>query len=153
MLSLLNNFTLNRDGDIVLANSEGSLLEPNISLPDDAKKISISADGRVQYIAPGDQTQQEAGQIELARFVNPEGLKQIGKNLYMYTEASGIPVSGPPQTDGFGDISGGSLEMSNVEPVRELIELIKTQRGFELNSQSIKSADESLQVVTNLRRF
>ena len=147
------NFTLNRDGDIVLANSEGSLLEPNITLPDDAQEISVSADGRVQYKSSGDQTQQDAGQIELARFVNPEGLKQIGKNLYIDTDASGIAVSGPPQTDSFGDISGGSLELSNVEPVRELIELIKTQRGFELNSQSIQSADESLQVVTNLRRF
>ena len=147
------NFTLNRDGDIVLGNSEGSLLEPNITLPDDAQEISVSADGRVQYKSSGDQTQQDAGQIELARFVNPEGLKQIGKNLYIDTDASGIAVSGPPQTDSFGDISGGSLELSNVEPVRELIELIKTQRGFELNSQSIQSADESLQVVTNLRRF
>ena len=67
--------------------------------------------------------------------------------------SDGIMSAAPPQTDSFGDISGGSLELSNVEPVRELIELIKTQRGFELNSQSIQSADESLQVVTNLRRF
>ncbi len=147
------NFTLNRDGDIVLANSEGSLLEPNITLPVDATDIVVSADGRIQYKSPGDQTLQEAGQILLARFVNPEGLKQIGKNLYIDTDASGTSVPGQPQTDGFGDIRGGSLEMSNVEPVRELIELIRTQRGFELNSQSIQSADESLQVVTNLRRF
>ncbi len=147
------NFTMNRDGDIVLGSSDGPLMEPNITLPDDALDIAVSADGRVQYKSPGDQTQQDAGQIELARFVNPEGLKQIGKNLYIDTDASGILVSGPPQTDSFGDIRGGSLEMSNVEPVRELIELIRTQRGFELNSQSIQSADESLQVVTNLRRF
>ncbi|MCZ6654997.1 MAG: flagellar basal-body rod protein FlgG [Planctomycetota bacterium] len=147
------NFTINRDGDIVLGNSDGPLMEPNITLPADAKEISVSADGRVMYKSPGDQALQEAGQILLARFVNPEGLKQIGKNLYIDTDASGTSVPGQPQTDGFGDIRGGALEMSNVEPVRELIELIKTQRGFELNSQSIKSADESLQVVTNLRRF
>ena len=146
-------FTKNRDGDIVLGNSDGPLMEPNITLPDDAIDISVSADGRVLYKSPGDQALQEAGQILLARFVNPEGLKQIGKNLYIDTDASGTSVPGQPQTDGFGDIRGGSLEMSNVAPVRELIELIKTQRGFELNSQSIKSADESLQVVTNLRRF
>ncbi len=146
-------FTKNRDGDIVLASSDGPLMEPNITLPNDAIDIAVSADGRVMYKSLGDQAAQEAGQILLARFVNPEGLKQIGKNLYIDTDASGTSVPGPPQTDGFGDIRGGSLEMSNVAPVRELIELIKTQRGFELNSQSIKSADESLQVVTNLRRF
>ena len=136
-----------------MGNSEGSLLEPNINIPPDAKNIEVSADGRVQYTAPGDTEPSEAGQIILAQFVNPEGLKQIGKNLYKETAASGTAVPSEPQQDGLGAIRGGFLEMSNVEPVRELIELIKTQRGFELNSQSIQSADESLQVVTNLRRF
>jgi flagellar basal-body rod protein FlgG len=147
------NFTRNRDGDLVLGNSEGSLLEPNINIPADAIDIEVSADGRVQYTAPGDTDPSDAGQIELAQFVNPEGLKQIGKNLYKANAASGTPITGQAQQDGLGAIRGGFLEMSNVEPVRELIELIRTQRGFELNSQSIQSADESLQVVTNLRRF
>ena len=89
----------------------------------------------------------------MARFVNPEGLKQIGRNLYVETDASGASVTGTPQSDGIGAISQGNLEMSNVDPVRELIDLITTQRAFELNSQSIKSADESLQIVSNLRRF
>ncbi len=151
--SRAGNFTRNRDGDLVLGNSEGSLMEPNITVPQGATSFEVSGDGRVQYIAPGDSEPSDAGQIILAQFVNPEGLKQIGKNLYKETAASGTPITASPQQDGMGAIRGGFLEMSNVAPVRELIELIKTQRGFELNSQSIQSADESLQVVTNLRRF
>jgi len=147
------NCTKNRDGEIVLANSEGAILEPPISIPDDATSVEVSPDGRVLAKTPGNPVAAEVGQIELAQFINPEGLKQIGKNLYIETDASGAPITGAPQTDGLGDIMGGMLESSNVEPVRELIELIKTQRAFELNSQSIKSADESLQVVSNLRRF
>ncbi len=147
------NFVRNRDGDLVLGNSEESLVEPSINIPEDATDIDVSRDGRVLFKAPGDTQESEAGQLELAQFVNPEGLKQIGKNLFIETAASGTPITGNAQETGFGAIRGRALELSNVEPVRELIELIKTQRGFELNSQSIQSADESLQVVTNLRRF
>ncbi len=147
------NFTRNAEGDVVLSNSEGSSLEPSITLPDDAIDPQVSTDGQVLYNIGGDPVQQVAGQIQLANFVNPEGLKQIGKNLYLETEASGPPTTGVPQSPGLGEILGGAVEVSNVEPVRELIELIKTQRAFELNSQSIQSADESLQVVSNLRRF
>lgn len=147
------NFTLNVDNEIVLGNSVGAILEPPITVPDDYVSIEVSSDGRVLVEQPGDPNQNEVGQIELAQFINPEGLKQIGMNMYVETESSGTPITGNPQTDGFGDVNGGMLESSNVEPVRELIELIKTQRAFELNSQSIQSADESLQVVSNLRRF
>ncbi len=146
------NFVRNKDGDITLANSEGPLMEPPINVPADSTDISVTNNGRVMAKSPGQAQATELGQIELARFVNPEGLKQVGKNLFIETESSGTPVTAPPQQNGMGDIIGGALEMSNVEPVRELIELIKTQRGFELNSQSIKSADESLQTVTNLKR-
>ena len=84
--------------------------------------------------------------------MNPEGLKQIGRNLYLETDASGAPVTGTPQSDGLGSLAQGNLEISNVDPVRELIDLITTQRAFELNSQSIKTADESLQIVSNLKQ-
>ena len=94
----------------------------------------------------------QVGQIQLARFVNPEGLLTIGKNLYLETDAPGTPVPGNPLQDGLGGILRSTLEGSNVDPVRELVDLIFTQRGFELNSQSIQSADETLRVVTNLRR-
>ncbi len=149
------NFTRNANGNLVLANSEGSLLDPPISIPEDAARdsISIGRDGRVSLLQYGGGNQPtEIGQIELARFVNPEGLKSVGKNLWVETEASGQPVTGNPQQDGLGGLVQGNLEGSNVDPVRELVDLIFTQRGFELNSQAIQSADESLRVVTNLRR-
>jgi flagellar basal-body rod protein FlgG len=147
------NFTRNANGQVVLANSEGSVLEPPITIPDDTTSIEVTLDGRVMVTQEGSQDQTEVGQIELARFVNNQGLKQIGKNLYVTTDASGDAITGSAQEDGMGAVMGGFLESSNVEPVRELIELIRTQRAFELNSQSIQSADESLQVVSNLRRF
>ncbi len=147
------NFAQNAVGNVVLANSDGSLLEPPIAIPADAIEIAVARNGEVRVRQQGSNTLNVVGQVELARFVNPEGLKQIGRNLYVETDASGASVTGPPQSDGLGAISQGNLEMSNVDPVRELIDLITTQRAFELNSQSIQSADQSLQTVSNLRRF
>ena len=147
------NFARNAEGNIVLGNSSGDLLEPPISIPQDAIEISVGRNGEVRVRQEGSNTLNIVGQIELARFVNPEGLKQIGRNLYTETDASGTPLTGTPQTDGLGSINSGALEMSNVDPVRELIDLITTQRAFELNSQAIQSADEALQIVSNLRRF
>jgi flagellar basal-body rod protein FlgG len=147
------NFAQNAVGNIVLGNSDGSVLEPPVSIPADAIEITVGRNGEVRVRQEGSNTLNVVGQIELARFVNPEGLKQIGRNLYLETDASGAPLTGTPQSDGLGAIAQGNLEMSNVDPVRELIDLITTQRAFELNSQSIQSADESLQIVSNLRRF
>lgn len=147
------NFARNQVGNIVLGNSGGAILEPPITIPDDAIEISVGRNGEVRVRQEGANTLNTVGQIEMARFVNPEGLKQVGRNLYVETDSSGTPVTGTPQTDGLGAIIAGALEMSNVDPVRELIDLITTQRAFELNSQSIQSADESLQIVSNLRRF
>jgi len=146
------NFAQNAEGNVVLANSDGSILEPPIAIPADAIEISVGRNGEVRVRQEGSNTLNTIGQMELARFVNPEGLRQIGRNLYIETDASGTPLTGTPQSDGLGAIIQGSLEMSNVDPVRELIDLITTQRAFELNSQSIQSADESLRVVSNLRR-
>ena len=142
----------NSVGTIVLGNSGGATLEPPIQIPEDAVEISIGRNGDVSVRLDGATTLNIIGEIELARFVNPEGLIQIGRNLYVETDASGTPVTGIPESDGLGAINQGSLEMSNVDPVRELIALITTQRAFELNSQSIQSADETLRTVTNLRR-
>lgn len=149
------NFTRNANGNLVLANSEGSLLEPPINVGEDVNEddIYIGRDGTVSVRQQGTNQLNEVGQLELARFVNPEGLKSIGKNLYIDTDASGQPIQGEPLEDGMGALVQSTLENSNVDPVRELVDLIFTQRGFELNSQSIQSADESLRIVTNLRRF
>jgi flagellar basal-body rod protein FlgG len=147
------NFVRNAVGNIVLGNSGGAVLDPPVVVPDDAIEVSIGRNGEVRVRQQGANTLNTVGQIELARFVNPEGLKEIGRNLYVDTDASGPAVTAEPETDGLGATVQGALEMSNVDPVRELIDLITTQRAFELNSQSIQSADESLRIVSNLRRF
>jgi len=148
------NFVVNQDGQLVLANSEGSRLEPPIQLPPDMIGAPpLGAAGQVFVRQQGNPQLAQVGQIQLARFVNPGGLLQIGKNLFLETDASGPPVTGNPQQDALGEIIQGNLEQSNVDPVRELVDLIFTQRAFELNSQSIQSADQTLQVVANLRRF
>ena len=147
------NFTLNADGEIVLATDQGRRLEPPIEVPEGAAGISISIDGRVAVLEPGDTEIREIGRIQIASFVNPAGLRQIGENLYVPTIASGDPSEGDPTEDGRGGIRQGMLEGSNVDPVTELVDLIKTQRAFEMNSQVIQAADETLQTVGNLRRF
>lgn len=146
------NFTLNRDGELVMANDQGRRLEPSISLPQGATSISIQPDGRVTYVVPGDNTIQEVGPIQLATFVNAAGLKQIGENLYTPTDGSGPATIGDPGLDDRGTLLQNFLEASNVDPTRELITLIQTQRAFEMNSQSIRAADETLRSVATLRR-
>lgn len=145
-------FFVNADGEVVLGNSEGPRLEPPINIPDDAIDVTISTDGRVFVLQPGG-TQAEVGQVQLFNFVNQRGLKNIGRNLYVETEASGQAVQANPNENGLGKVVQGHLETSNVNPVIELVELIKSQRAFEMNSQVIQAADQALQVVANLRRF
>ncbi len=147
------NFAINAEGNIVLGDSGGAILEPPITMPDDALEITVGRNGELRVRQQGSSTLSTVGQIELARFVNVEGLAPIGRNLYRETEGSGVALTSEPQSDGLGAISQGTLELSNVDPVRELIDLITTQRAFELNSQTIQSADEALQIVANLRRF
>ena len=95
---------------------------------------------------------QQVGQIQMALFQNPQGLLKLGENLYAETAASGSATTTTPGTQGVGVIRQGFLELSNVEPVRELIDLITTQRSFEMNSQVIEAGDQILQVITNLAR-
>ncbi len=146
------NFFTNRDGELVLGNSEGPRLDPDIEVPDDAVEIAIDKAGVVSALMP-DGTTQEVGQLEIATFVNKSGLRSIGANVFVETEVSGPPIVGPPLEGQLGGINQGQLEQSNVDPVSELVHLIKAQRAFEMNSQTIKAADETLQVVSNLRRF
>ena len=148
------NFTINSEGTVVLGNSVGSILEPPITIPDDAPRdsIRVSERGEVFVRDPASGTDSQVGQLELARFVNPEGLLQRGKNLYFVSEASGDPVVGTPTEDGLGGVLGGAIEMANVDPVRELIDLIFTQRAFEMNARTIEAADEALRTINNMRR-
>ncbi len=148
------SFTLNTDGDIVLASADqGRLINPSINIPQDASDISVSPDGTVSYRAAGTNTLTNAGQILVSIFPNSGGLLQEGETLYAPTDASGAPVSSTPGTLGIGAIRQGYLEQSNVEPVHELVDLIKTQRNFELSSQVVQAADQTLQLIANLRRF
>ena len=144
------NFTLNATGQLVLANSVGTRLEPPITIPATATQISVSPQGRVTVVDGGQTT--EVGTIQLARFVNPAGLEPIGKNIYVATPASGDPQTANPTEQGLGEIHSAELENSNVDPVKELVTLIRTQRAFELNSQVIQSSDEVLRTVATLRR-
>jgi len=146
------NFFQNADGDLVLGNATGYRIDPPINLPQGATQISVSSDGIITYMAPGATATTEAGQILLSTFVNPNGLQSVGGNIYIETDGSGPPIDGNPTEGGFGSIIQGFLESSNVDPVKELVDLIKTQRAFEMNSQTIQVANETLQVVANLRR-
>lgn len=146
-------FTLNSDGELVLASDQGRRLEPAITVPDDAiRPIDIRADGSVFVNVRGQTEPQEIGQLDTAAFINPAGLKQAGENLYFETGASGAPIVGEPGTDQRGPLLQRFLESSNVDPTSELIELIRTQRAFEMNSNTIRAADETLRNVAQLRR-
>ena len=146
------NLFSNEDGDLVVGNSQGPLLEPAVNIPPGSTGISISADGTVSVIADGDTDATEVGQLAFSTFVNREGLKSIGGNVYVETAASGPPIQGTPGEGGFGTVLQGHLENSNVNPVTELVGLIRTQRAFEMNSQSIEAADEVMQTVGQLGR-
>ncbi len=148
------NFSVNADGQLVVESANrGRLVEPAITIPQDATQITISSDGNVFAQQAGSTTATQVGQLQLARFVNPQGLVRLGENLFSESDASGAAQIGIPGQDGIGTIRQNVLEASNVEPVRELVDLIKTQRHFELNSQVVQAADQSLQLLANLRRF
>ncbi len=148
------NFSVNADGTVVLGSAAtGRLLDPSIDVPPDTTAISISPQGTVAVRQPGNTQLSQVGDIELVTFVNPEGLLKLGENLYAETDASGPPTAGVPGSEGIGVLRQGVLEASNVEPVRELIDLITTQRAFELNSQAVQAGDEVMQLVANLRRL
>ncbi len=147
------NFNLNADGEIVLGSANnGYRLDPNFTVPSEATGIVVAADGTISYSTQGTDTLTQLGQIQLSKFVNPDGLLKLGDNLYQATDASGPETTGNPGQTGFGNIRQGFLEASNVEPVNELIDLITTQRSFELNSQVVQAGDQIMQVVANLRR-
>lgn len=139
-------FQINSDGQLVTA--EGFLIEPAITIPDEVLSITIGLDGTVQATVAGDTNPQDIGQLELADFVNPQGLEAIGQNLFIETAASGAPQLAIPGDAGTGLLQQGTLEGSNVNAVEELVNMITTQRAYELNSRVISTADEMLSFVT-----
>ncbi len=114
------NFAMNSEGELVLATDTGRVVEPAITIPEGAQNITISNSGVVSVMPAGGDELEEVGQFELAAFINPAGLKEVGENLFITTDASGDPVTANPGTDGVGQLNPGFLEGSNVEPVKEL---------------------------------
>ena len=146
------NFTVNNLGSLVLNIGDGYNVIPKITIPKGTSDISIATDGTV-YVSQGINNQKTSvGQLKLSQFVNPQGLNLLGGGIYTETTSSGVGTDNKPSEGGTGTILQGFLEGSNVDPVKELVTLIKTQRAFELNSQSIQTADQALQTIGNLRR-
>ena len=141
---------LSSEGTIVT--SDGYALEPQITIPQDATAINIASNGEFGVLLPGSAAVQGVGQLELARFINPAGLKSIGRNLFLQTQASGMPVSGQPDDGGFGKLSQGFLELSNVEVVDEMVSMIVAQRAYEINARAIQTSEEMLSNANNLKR-
>lgn len=144
--SRAGNFHLSADGNIVT--SDGMPLEPAIQIPDGAQAITVGADGTVTVQVAGQAEPSEAGRLEIARFANSAGLRALGNNLYAETAASGTAQSGTPAAEGRGAIRQGFLEGSNVNIVQELVDMIETQRAYEVNSRMISSTDEMLRNAT-----
>lgn len=144
------NFRKDKDGNVVTTG--GLNIEPPISIPQDALDIVITEDGVVSVKMPNQAVPQEIGQIQLARFINPEGLDNVGNNLLVETAASGTPIQGQPTLEGFGQVRQRFLEQSNVAVVEEMVNLIVAQRAYEVNSKAIQTSDDMLGVANNLKR-
>lgn len=142
---------LKRSADGLIVTSQGYQVAPGLTIPTDARSITINADGEV-YAHFLDQVQpQLLGQLELVGFTNEKGLEAMGGNLFLETAASGGPVAGTPGQDGLGTLRQGYLEDSSVDSVREITELIKAQRGYEMNAKVITAADQMLSTTAQVR--
>jgi len=142
---------LKMTGDGQIVTSEGYSIIPEITVPDDARKVTINADGEVYASFLGNTNDQLLGQLNLSTFSNDKGLEAIGSNMYLETTASGAATVGEPGNDGRGSFRQGYLEESSVDPVREITELIAAQRGYELNAKVITAADQMLGATTQIR--
>ncbi len=147
------NYT--RDGSLMLneqgqlATASGFLLEPAITIPENAQSITIGNDGTVSVQLQGQPVPTQVGQITLADFINPAGLQPVGNNLFQETAASGAPQIGTPGLEGFGMLQQGFLESSNVNVVEEMVNMIETQRAYEMNSKAIATTDGMLSFLNS----
>lgn len=144
--------SLKRDSEGRVCTSDGYLLNPNITVPTGTTQTSIQSDGTVSAQVQGQSTAQQIGSIQLATFPNVAGLKAVGKSFFQETEASGTPTTGKPGENGVGTVLQGYLEMSNVNIMQEMINLIIGQRAYEVNSKAIQAADEMLQMANQVKR-
>ena len=141
------NGAFSRNDEGVLTTNSGFIIQPEIAIPAEATKINVSADGIISVQVPGQVEAQEVGQLQLADFQNRRGLEPIGENFYVETIASGPPILENPFAAGFGKLVQGSLEASNVNVVQELVDMIETQRAYEINSKAISGVDDMLRFV------
>jgi len=148
-LAYTRDGTIQMDSQGQLVTSMGYPIEPGITIPDNAQSITIGSDGTVSVVLPGSSAPTQVGNIQLADFVNPTGLQAIGDNLFLESGSSGSPQVGTPGLNGLGTLIQGSLESSNVNTVEELVNMIETQRAYEMNSKAIATADQMLQYVNN----
>lgn len=141
------SFKMDSTGQVVTAT--GYVVQPAITIPDNALNVTIGTDGVVSASLPGNPSPTQLGDIQLADFTNPTGLQPIGENLYLESASSGAPTTGTPGLNGLGTVIQGSLESSNVNVVEELVGMIEAQRAYEMNSKAISATDRMLQFATN----
>ncbi|MDO1528340.1 flagellar basal-body rod protein FlgG [Fulvimonas sp. R45] len=141
--------SLHTDVNGQLVTADGYPLEPSITLPNGVQSITIGSDGTVSATSAGSTTPVQLGTLQLADFVNEAGLQPMGQNLYLETAASGSPQTGQPALNGMGSLAQGSLESSNVNVVEQMVDMIETQRTYEMNSKAISSVDAMLQDLTD----
>ncbi|WP_338765854.1 flagellar basal-body rod protein FlgG [Massilia sp. METH4] len=139
-----------RDANGQMVTSSGYALQPPITIPIDADEINVAKDGTVTVQLPGQAAAQQIGNLQLASFINPTGLESIGENLYLETGASGAPQANAPGANGLGQILQGYVEVSNVNVVEEMVNMIQTQRAYEINSKAITTSDQMLQRLSQL---
>lgn len=137
--------SLQSDGQGQLVTSNGFVIQPALTIPANATSITVGQDGVVSITQAGSTAPIQIGNIQLATFVNPAGLQSMGQNLYLETASSGTPSTNVPGTNGSGTLSQGYVETSNVNVVEELVNMIQTQRAYEINSKAITTSDQMLQ--------
>ena len=142
------SFQIDSQGQLVT--SSGYVVQPAITIPADAQKITIGRDGTVTVVQPGSGTGTQVGTLQLATFINPAGLESKGENLYVETASSGSPSTNTPGSNGAGLLVQGYTETSNVNVVEELVNMIQTQRAYEINSKAITTSDQMLQRLSQM---
>ena len=142
------SFHLDAQGQLVT--SSGYALQPAITIPSNALTITVARDGTITVTQPGQATPTQVGALQLANFINPAGLQSQGENLYLETASSGTPTTNTPGTNGLGTLSQGYVETSNVNVVEELVNMIQTQRAYEINSKAVQTSDQMLQRLAQL---
>lgn len=140
-----------RNGDGVIVNHDGYVVQPEITIPEDATEIFVNNSGEVWIKQDGETDEVNVGQLELATFVNEAGLEAMGQNMFLETAASGTPIIDNPDTEGFGSVLQGYLSTANVNPVAEITELVSAQRAYEMNSKIIQTSDQMLSTINQMK--